>query len=61
MTNIKLNENGPAVITEDNTLPTGEMRVTHPDGTIEYKQKVVALCMCGNSSNKPYCDGTHNH
>ncbi|HEB12113.1 MAG TPA: hypothetical protein ENI11_00355 [Actinobacteria bacterium] len=22
-------------------------------------EKVVALCRCGHSSNKPYCDGTH--
>ena len=22
-------------------------------------KKVTALCRCGGSSNKPYCDGTH--
>ncbi len=22
-------------------------------------KNVIALCRCGGSSNKPYCDGTH--
>ena len=29
-----------------------------PDGEIETKPK-MALCRCGKSGNKPYCDGAH--
>ncbi len=30
------------------------------DGTeIEIKRRVVALCRCGRSQIRPFCDGTH--
>ncbi len=25
------------------------------------KGKQIALCRCGHSANKPFCDGTHKH
>lgn len=25
----------------------------------EVRSKVVALCRCGHSNNKPFCDGSH--
>lgn len=27
--------------------------------TIEVKRRVVALCRCGRSQIRPFCDGTH--
>ena len=30
------------------------------DGKEEIKKGTVALCRCGASHNKPYCDGSHN-
>lgn len=50
-TNIVVLEKGPVLI-------EGKLLVTHPNGTTEEKEK-VALCRCGYSKNKPYCDGAH--
>lgn len=45
--------NGPLMV-------YGNITVKKPDGTMEKRMKVTAFCRCGGSSNKPYCDGTHN-
>jgi len=50
--NIEIKKNGPILITTDCVI-------THGDGSKETKQGTTALCCCGQSSNKPYCDGTH--
>ncbi len=33
--------------------------VVNSDGKEEIKNGTVALCRCGASGNKPYCDGSH--
>lgn len=52
---IKARENGPYKV-------TGPVRVIDVDGN-EYdlsdKGEAVALCRCGGSQAKPFCDGTH--
>ncbi|MCE9617940.1 MAG: CDGSH iron-sulfur domain-containing protein [Nitrosarchaeum sp.] len=31
----------------------------HPFGISVKKGETVAFCMCNNSKNGPYCDGSH--
>ncbi len=53
VTTITLLENGPLLV-------KGPFTITTADGkelTIEGKQ--TALCRCGSSGKKPFCDGTH--
>ncbi|HSM02454.1 MAG TPA: CDGSH iron-sulfur domain-containing protein [Acidimicrobiia bacterium] len=38
---------------------TGGVTITRSDGTPLEVRNRVALCRCGQSSNKPFCDGTH--
>jgi len=40
----------------------GEFTICDPNGT-EFGlagRTVIALCRCGHSENKPFCDGAHN-
>jgi uncharacterized Fe-S cluster protein YjdI len=37
----------------------GDVEITHSNGSVEKRAKITALCRCGHSANKPYCDGTH--
>lgn len=39
----------------------GGVRVTGADGKDYERRNRVTLCRCGQSSNKPFCDGTHAH
>jgi CDGSH-type Zn-finger protein len=52
---IKARENGPYKV-------TGPIRLIDADGN-EYDlsgdDRPIALCRCGRSSTKPFCDGTH--
>ncbi len=40
-------------------LVYGNITVKDKDGNESKKNRVTALCRCGASANKPYCDGTH--
>ena len=44
--------NGPLLV-------YGNLTVKNKDGEESQHHKVTAFCRCGASSNKPYCDGTH--
>ncbi len=37
----------------------GNIYVKKPDGQVEKRTNVTAFCRCGNSNNKPFCDGSH--
>ncbi len=47
-------KNGPYLVTNC------EMLKGFADGKVYDAAGTVALCRCGGSSNKPFCDGTHN-
>lgn len=47
-----MRENGPL-------LCTGEVAVISADGDTLFQGNNVALCRCGASANKPFCDGSH--
>jgi len=49
---IEERENGPLVV-------SGVRSLESADGPVEVKP-VMALCRCGASRNKPFCDGSHN-
>jgi uncharacterized Fe-S cluster protein YjdI len=40
-------------------LVSGGVRVVAADGTVLYEGEKAALCRCGGSANKPFCDGMH--
>ena len=37
----------------------GGVRVLDAEGNVLYEGDKAALCRCGGSANKPFCDGTH--
>lgn len=49
---IEERENGPLVV-------KGITHMRMPDGTELEAKPVMALCRCGQSKNKPFCDGSH--
>ena len=49
---IKIKDKGPYLI-------EGEFKLTDMQGN-EIPAKKTALCRCGGSTTKPFCDGTHS-
>jgi uncharacterized Fe-S cluster protein YjdI len=37
----------------------GRLQIVGEDGEVIREDTRVALCRCGGSANKPFCDGTH--
>ncbi|MBN2213364.1 MAG: (4Fe-4S)-binding protein [Bacteroidales bacterium] len=52
-TEIRVMEDGPLII-------RGSFKLTGTDGKEYNNPKMVSLCRCGASMNKPFCDGTHS-
>ena len=51
-TSIQVSKGGPYLV-------KGKFTFVSTDGKEEIKQGSIALCRCGGSGNKPFCDGTH--
>jgi CDGSH-type Zn-finger protein len=51
---IKVRDDGPYKV-------TGPVRIVDPDGGVFAVEpgRAVALCRCGRSQTKPFCDATH--
>jgi CDGSH-type Zn-finger protein len=55
MATIKVRQNGPYLVEgEDVTV------VDWNGNAYEIPKRPFALCRCGGSTNKPFCDGTHS-
>ena len=51
-TTIEVAVNGPLLV-------KGIVKIKTASGEVHRSSKSTALCRCGASSNKPFCDGTH--
>ncbi len=52
-TSIMIADNGPYIV-------KGSVEMRDADGNAYTVHETFALCRCGGSTNKPYCDGTHS-
>jgi len=53
-TKVTVNNNGPIRVEGDFTIHDAEGKEFGLAG-----RKVISLCRCGHSENKPFCDGHH--
>ena len=51
--NIEVRKNGPYIV-------TGPVELKDADGNKYPSEARMALCRCGASTEKPFCDGTHS-
>lgn len=51
-TEVRASANGPLLV-------SGSVRIRDAEGNLLFEGEKAALCRCGGSSNKPFCDGTH--
>jgi uncharacterized Fe-S cluster protein YjdI/CDGSH-type Zn-finger protein len=49
---VEASPNGPLLV-------KGPFEILRADGRVERREGSTALCRCGASGNKPYCDGSH--
>ena len=49
---IEVSPNGPLIV-------DGDVQLKMPDGEIVKRSRKTALCRCGASASKPFCDGSH--
>ena len=55
MSTIRVRRNGPYVVEGDDVM------VVDWEGRADpVERRPVALCRCGGSTSKPFCDGTHS-
>jgi 3-phenylpropionate/trans-cinnamate dioxygenase ferredoxin subunit len=50
---IKVSRNGPYIV-------KGSVELQDADGKTYPAKQTFALCRCGGSTTKPFCDGTHS-
>jgi uncharacterized Fe-S cluster protein YjdI len=51
-TSVQPRLNGPLFV-------RGKVRIVDSQGNVVREDARIALCRCGHSANKPFCDGTH--
>ncbi len=54
LTKVTVTEGGPLLV-------KGALTIELANGETEEKTGMTALCRCGASANKPYCDGSHQN
>jgi len=52
---ITASQNGPYLI------EVTEAKIKKGDTEEKIDRKMIALCRCGHSANKPFCDGAHKN